>query len=1130
MTETRTSTLRVEVLGPLRAWLGERELPLGSNRQQAVLAVLAAHPNRLVPQRTLIAGVWGSEAPASASGNLHTYLSGLRRVFGPGRDLLVSGAAGYSLRLDSAALDSAVFERVRLEAEERYAAGDRRGAVTLLDEGLGLWSGDVCAGLRSPFIEQARRRLGALRLDAVRLRARARLELGEHAGLVAELSELVRQHPLEESVHELLMLALHHSGRRAEALDAFRAARSVLSREGLEPSRTLNDLHQLVLEGTTKQEEQHRVTVVRVTPPAPVPVPTGELSGRTAELTALTGALEDVLAGRGRAVWVEGEAGIGKTALLNAALAGTDRPCHLVWAAGDEMSSRFPLQVVLEALDAASSSGGGQWAELAAQLHDPAVRRGWNRAAQVDRLLTFVAELCGTAPLVLVVDDLHWADDATLLFWDRLVGAVEGLPLLLVCATRPAGVRDRLSRLRRNVVTGDGLLLSLAPLASTDVERLVGAVVGATHGPGLRSLASIAAGNPAYAVEIAELMARDGRIRVVDGAAELDETVPGDSLHRVRGEVQNVLADLSEGTREVLRSAALLGMRFDVAGLAAVSGRSPMHLLRALDEAVAARLVVEAGGGLAFRHPFVRWVLHNRVPQALRVALHRQAAEALAAAGAPVGQVAEHLEFSPVDAWVARWVVAHREELAEHVPQAATGLLRTVLDTGLVDGPDRTALVMVLLRTLFRLERDVEAVAGEALAGVVAPEDAAEARHLLARARRRCGDTGGAIAALQSAVRMPGVPDAWRTRHQAMIATLRRGDLADLDEVDVVARRVHTEAVAAGEVRTAAYALQNRWFVASVRRAHGEALRHVDAALALLGDERPVAEARCDLSDNRAFTLQNLDRLDDAEAALVDARRLIARHGLPPGMQVPLAVQHYWTGNWEDALVEMGGVDPGSPGLTFYGIRESGPGRTLLHGLSALIAVRRDERANALVHLDAAASPVVLTGSERENGDFLLVATALAAERRGALDEAVRLLSPLLRPDEAPVLLRHQWLPLLVRLALDAGRQPVARRALAVCEEEAAREVAPGRAVAAAARCRALVANDPAALLAVAGHYESVGRVVEAVETLEDAAVAYAAEGERRTAEDVYERVAAGYGGLGARWDLLRSRRRVHSA
>ncbi|GAA3464477.1 BTAD domain-containing putative transcriptional regulator [Saccharothrix longispora] len=1132
MVEDVSGRLRVEVLGPLRVWSDDREVPLGSNRQQAVFAVLTAHPNQVVSQRTLITGVWGSAVPASATGNLHTYLSGLRRALGPARDALVSGSDGYSLRLDRSALDSEVFERTRLEAERRYAAGDLPGAAALLDEALGLWSGEGYAGLRSPFAEQARRRLASLRLDAIRLRARARLESGEHGGLVAELTDLVRLHPLDESLRELLMLALHRGGRHAEALESFREARVALAREGLAPGQALRDLHQVVLSGPSALPAQG--SLLRVQPSA-VRLPPRGLVGRAAELEALGCALDDVLAGRGRAVWVEGEAGVGKTALLVTALAGsTGRPHHVAWGTTDELSARFPLQVVLEALDVTSSSADRRRADLAGQLRDPAAQRWWNRTAPVDRLLGLVADLCSTAPLVLVLDGLQWADDASLLFWDRLVGATGHLPLLLVGATRPDRSRAGVGHLRDSVVAGGGVVLEPAPLSAADAERLVGSVVGASSGPALRSLAAIAAGNPLYALEIAELMVRDGCVRVVDGVAEVDETVLSDSVYQLRNGVGKSLAHLSEDTRAVLRSAALLGMRFDVGELAAVTGRLPLHLLRALDEAVAAHLVAESDGLLAFRHPFVRWTLYKGVPQSLRVALHRQAAQALAEAGAPADRVAEHLtvESSVIDAWTTRWLVTHREEVVDRAPLLAVDLLRRVLAATPAGGAERAALWMSLLRALFHLGRDPGAEVAEALVEIADPADAAEARHLLALARRRAGDTAGALAVLEGAVRARGVPAIWRVRHHALLAGLRRSAAADLDEADADAERVRAEAVAAGDACEAAYASRSRWLVATLRRDHAQALRHVEEGLAALDGRPELVEARCDLLDNRAFTLQNLDRLDDAETALLEARTAVSHHGLSARMQVPFAVHHYWTGDWDRALVELSGVNREARGLTFDLVREPGPGTALLRGVSALISLHRDERANAAVHLDAVGAYARMTTAERESADFLLVAWALAAEQRDSLDEAVRVLSPLLRPEEAPLVLRHQWLPYLVRLALDADWGDVAREALEVCEEEAAREVLPARAAAAAAHCRGLLVGDPHVLLGVAGHYRSVGRAVELAAVLEDAAVLLArgSGADGASADTVLAEVDRLYRRFGATWDLRRCRDRVASS
>ncbi|MEU4744368.1 SARP family transcriptional regulator, partial [Actinosynnema sp. NPDC023658] len=421
-------------------------------------------------------------------------------------------------------------------------------------------------------------------------------------------------------------------------------------------------------------------------------------------------------------------------------------------------------------------------------------------------------------------------------------------------------------------------------------------------------------------------------------------------------------------------------------------------------------------------------------------------------------------------------------------------------------------------------------VAG-ALAEVVDPADAAEARHLLALVRSRAGDAAGAVAVLEGAVRAPGLPAIWRIRHHALLAGLRRAVAADLDEADAEAARVRARADAADDACEAAYASRSRWVVATLRRDHERALRHLDEGLASLDGRPELIEARCDLLDNRASTLHNLDRLDDAGATLREARDAIARHGLSTRMQTSFAVHHYWTGDWERALVELSGVNRDAAGLTFHRIREPGPGAALLHGLSALISLRRDERANAAVHLDAVGPYTRMTTAERESADFLLVAWALAAEQRESLDEAIRVLSPLLRSEEAPMALRHQWLPHLVRLAVDADMADVAGEALVVCEEEAANEVLPARAAAAAAHCRALLAGDPSGLLDVAAHYRSVGRPVELAAVLEDAAVLLTARGSGMGAADaLVAEVDLLHQRFGASWDRRRCHRRLAAA
>ncbi|MFB9909012.1 BTAD domain-containing putative transcriptional regulator [Allokutzneria oryzae] len=1127
----------MEVLGPPRAWLGEDELDLGPARQRAVFAVLVSHANRTVSASELIDGVWGTSAPASATGSLHTYVSGLRRALRADRDLLVSAGSGYCLRLAPGVCDAEVFDAARVRAQRLAAAGERHEAVAVLDTALGLWRGDAYSGVPGPCADLERQRLAELRLTAIELRARALLDLGRHAELVAELTVLVGEHPLHEALRELLMLALHRSGRQAEALEAFRDARTALvDAQGIEPGPVLQDLHRRILGGEAEPAATEPLLVVP-TPVARAIRRGGEperLLGRAEETALLRGLVSDVLTGRGATVWIEGEPGIGKSELLTVALADSgSRGCQLGWAVADELAGRFPLQVVMDCLGVEPLSADPDKARLAAELHTEPAHGGWGRSdpvrAAVDRLLALVDQTCAVAPLVLVVDDLQWADDASILLWRRLAAATRQLPLLLVAATRTDPGRHELGRLRQSVAAGDGHVLRLEPLSAADTADLIGRVVGAEPGPSLRALARRTAGNPLYTKEVASALVRGNSVRLVDGRAEVDQAATDAVPESLLAAVRRTLDFLSEDTRDVLRTAALLGMEFAVGDLAVVAGRSPLELLSVLDEAIQGSVVVEAGDQLAFRHPFLRQALYDSIATPLRAALHRHAAEALDGAGAPVKPVAEHLVAvpAPIDAWVTTWLVTHHTAVCNRAPLIAVELLTRVLDTGAPDRQQRATLLVALVKVLFRLERSPEDEARKALAIATDPADVAEMRHLIAVMHYRAGDTATAIGLVREALDAPEAPEIWRARHRSLLANFRRGDLADLDLAERTARQVHAESVAVGEPYPIAHALQTLWLVSSIRRDHASAVEHVDRALEAVGDDADLAELRCDLLDNRMFTLQNLDRLAEAEAALRSAREVATRHDLPTGLQVSAAVHYYWVGRWDEALAELESVTEDGPAITFYGMREPGPAALLLHGAAALIAARRDDRAGVAAHLDAAEAHLPTTGAERESCDFYLMALALDAEQRGDDAEALRRLEPILRPDYARMMLRHQWLPYVAGLALRSGATDVAHQALAVCEAEAAQEVVPARAFAAAAHCRALVSGDPEPVVEAAEHYRAVGRSLELALALEDAAALLAAKGRADEATAALAEAVGLFAGLSARWDVQRARNRL---
>jgi DNA-binding SARP family transcriptional activator len=225
--------MEYRVLGPIEALDGERRLPLGGPKQRAVLAVLLLGANRVVPRADLVDAVWPQGPPPTAATALQVYVSRLRKTLPAGA--LETRPAGYLLHVERGELDVDRFERLASEARPR--------------EALALWHGPPVEGIELGGSARAEvQRLAELHTAVLEERIDADLALGRHAELVGELEGLVARHPLRERLRGQLMLALYRAGRQAEALEQYRAARSVLLDElGLEPDAALRRLHGAIL-------------------------------------------------------------------------------------------------------------------------------------------------------------------------------------------------------------------------------------------------------------------------------------------------------------------------------------------------------------------------------------------------------------------------------------------------------------------------------------------------------------------------------------------------------------------------------------------------------------------------------------------------------------------------------------------------------------------------------------------------------------------------------------------------------------------------------------------------------------------------------------------------------------------
>jgi DNA-binding SARP family transcriptional activator len=248
-------TIDFLLLGPLEARQRDRLLRLGSIKHRMLLAKLLLHANQVVSTDELIEAVWGEEPPPTVRQSLQNHVAALRKAIEAGNGsapprMLLTRDPGYLLKVDLEQLDLHRFQRLDRSGREALTAGDPATAADLLRQALALWRGPALADVAASTGIAWPELIGVeeLQLAAVEARIEADLALGRHRELVAELEALVRLHPLREHLHGQLMLALYRSGRQADALAAYRAARKTLVNElGIEPSVGLQRLEQAIL-------------------------------------------------------------------------------------------------------------------------------------------------------------------------------------------------------------------------------------------------------------------------------------------------------------------------------------------------------------------------------------------------------------------------------------------------------------------------------------------------------------------------------------------------------------------------------------------------------------------------------------------------------------------------------------------------------------------------------------------------------------------------------------------------------------------------------------------------------------------------------------------------------------------
>ena len=606
-----TAAMRVEILGGVA--IDGRAV--GGARLARLLAVLAATRNRPVSVDVLEEAVWGGEPQSKTS--VHTAISRLRTRLG--NDAVERVGTAYLLRLDGTACDADVFESC-VESARHGSAGH---ALTMLDDAFALWRGRPFGDHGdSEFLTAEMARLSELHALAHVRRLEALVELGRFDDAVVAAESPLQQHPFHEGIQALRLRALAGSGRRVEAVRAAHHHRQFLLEEtGLGPSSEIIELERALLDDPVAGPALSASSFVReatLVPPMPVGLnvrPVIEGARRT-ERSALHSLLSEALQGVCVFCLVEGEPGSGKTTIVEELRDEARRVGARAVTGAALAGVRLPLQI---------------WRAVTTVLPDQLTGDG---ATTRNELISGVVDALRSddRPLVVILEDLHWADDLSLDALAAVCLEVVGTarPLLVVATTRPdrsPGSSAALARLRR---VGSTRRIVLGPLDTADVEYVLRAAVG--ERPSRQLVGQIEAstgGNPLLIrVTAQSLLAKKALHVSADGlvaSGVVAASLPGD----VQAPYREAIERLGASTQDVLKTLALLGDRVELALLAAVVGLPIADVLLGLGEAEEGGLATVVGERAQFDHDLARRAVMAVLTGGERQVRHARIAESL---------------------------------------------------------------------------------------------------------------------------------------------------------------------------------------------------------------------------------------------------------------------------------------------------------------------------------------------------------------------------------------------------------------------------------------------------------------------------------------------------------------------
>jgi DNA-binding CsgD family transcriptional regulator len=864
------------------------------------------------------------------------------------------------------------------------------------------------------------------------------------------------------------------------------------------------------------------------------------LVGREGQLALLGLLRAQTREGAGQVLLLEGEAGIGKSAILDTCAAQCDADGIVVLRGhGDELGATRPFAPLLDALahgphgEATQRAVRDRIMQERSSPHTLLETEPGLQSLLVDDLVNQIEELCVDRPVALCVDDLHWADGATLTTLASLVRRAVDLPLLVALAMRRVPRRDDLAAfvdMLDDPPPGvHATHTELTPLGTDDVTVLATSVLGAAPGPGLDRLLDACAGNPLLVVELLVSL-RDAGLLDRDAGA-IDTASDPTDLHlptTLTETVRRRMAHLDEELKAVASIAALLGTRFTLGDLASVTARPATDLFPLVQTLIEARLVTDDGTALSYRHDLVREAVVSAFPESVRAELHRGIAEALQAAGAPTMRVAEQLALgaapgSPEAVSVLR---SAAEEIAQQDPAGAASLLQRALEVSAPTDSQRDLVYAQLVDALSWSGRvtEAQAMADEVLSRPVSPDAEIRLRSALSRSLLLLARPHDAIPHEERLIELRQAEGQSPASALSECAACRVFGL-DLDGAlhDAVegARLGEQD----GDAMAVILGLSIQAFAQTALGQSAEAAELATRAAAL-ADATPGGEGhRLHPNLYRGVALQSLGRHAEAASALERGRTLGEALGAAwalPIYHLTTALTHWDSGRWDDLLTEI------DAGTVHSAERALSLGQVWAYAVAGRVHVHRGELDQAALMLDAGDS-IMQEGGMQFGADWLALSRALLLEAQGRRAEGLDLLRLVwetaagLRASASLVLVGGD----LARLAVESGDEECAGEVAAELTRLA--DLSPDDLVVRGRerRARGLTDRDADALRASVDAFDQQGNRFETALVRAELAELLLAQGHADVAPALFEAALADLDAVGASPEADRVRARL---